>query len=214
MRASRPTLLVVAAVPAVILGGCGSGAADSAALEDTEAQAPTAAADEHTEGVASADEHTDDAAADEHSEGVASADEHSDDAAAEDHASETFAFGEPAHRADADRTVRVRATDELAFEPAVVEVRAGEVITFEVENAGKLPHDFTLGDEDVQEEHAREMEEMGADMAHTDPNAMTIDPGETGSMTWRFIEPGDVLYGCHQLGHYDARMVGVIEVTP
>lgn len=195
MRASRPTLLVVAAVLAVILGGCGSGAADSAALEDTEAQAPTAAADEHTEGVASADEHT-------------------DDAAAEDHASEAFAFGEPADRADADRTVRVRATDELAFEPAVVEVRAGEVITFEVENTGKLPHDFTLGDEDVQEEHAREMEEMGADMAHTDPNAMTIDPGETGSMTWRFVEPGDVLYGCHQPGHYDAGMVGVIEVTP
>ena len=58
------------------------------------------------------------------------------------------------------------------------------------------------------------MEEMGADMAHTEPNAMTIDPGETGAMTWRFVEPGDVLYGCHQPGHYDAGMVGVIEVTP
>lgn len=204
MRASRPTLLVVAAVLAVILGGCGSGAADSTAPANTEAQAPTAATDEHT----------DDAAADEHSEGVASADEHTADAAAEDHASEAFAFGEPADPGDADRTVRVRATDELAFEPAVVEVRAGEVITFEVENTGKLPHDFTLGDEDAQEEHAREMEEMGADMAHTDPNAMMIDPGETGSMTWRFVEPGDVLYGCHQPGHYDAGMVGVIEVTP
>ncbi|HSJ43832.1 MAG TPA: hypothetical protein VK923_04015, partial [Euzebyales bacterium] len=29
-----------------------------------------------------------------------------------------------------------------------------------------------------------------------------------------FVEPGDVLYGCHQPGHYDAGMVGVIEVTP
>ena len=194
MRASRPTLLVVAAVLAAILGGCGSGAADSTAPDDTEAQVPTAPADEHTDDAAT--------------------DEHTDDATAEDHASEAFAFGELADPADADRAVRVRATDELAFEPAVVEVRAGEVITFEVENTGKLPHDFTLGDEDAQEEHAREMEEMGADMAHTDPNAMTIDPGETSSMTWRFVEPGDVLYGCHQAGHYDAGMVGVIEVTP
>jgi len=203
VRASRQPVLVALAAAAVIVSGCGSGGADSAAPADTEAQAPTAATDEHTDDAAT-EEHTDDAATE----------EHTDDAAAEDHASEAFAFGEPADRADADRTVRVHATDELAFEPAVVEVRAGEVITFEVENTGKLPHDFTLGDEDVQEEHAREMEEMGADMAHTEPNAMTIDPGKTGSMTWRFVEPGDVLYGCHQPGHYDAGMVGVIGVTP
>lgn len=127
---------------------------------------------------------------------------------------ESFAFGEPADPADADRTVTVEASDDMAFDPPSVEVSAGEVVTFEVENVGQLPHDFTLGDEEAQEEHGREMEEMSADMAHADPNTMTLAAGETGSITWRFDGTGAVLYGCHQPGHYDAGMVGSVAVTP
>lgn len=130
----------------------------------------------------------------------------------------SFAFGEPADPSEADRTITVAALDDLAFDPSTVEVSAGEVITFEVENSGVLPHDFTLGDEEAQEEHAAEMaemsgEEMGDEMAHDEPNALTLAAGETKSLTWRFTEPVEILYGCHETGHYEAGMVGSITVT-
>lgn len=195
MRGSRPRVLVVLAVLAVIVGGCASGTAESSGTEDGEAvAAPSPSATEESSDMPMADEQS--------------------DAAVDDHASEAFAFGAPADPAEADRTVQVRGTDELAFDPATVEVRAGEVITFEVTNVGKIPHDFTLGDEHTQQEHERQMAEMGSEMAHVEPNAMTLGPGETGSITWRFHDAGEVLYGCHQPGHYDAGMVGSVDVTP
>lgn len=126
---------------------------------------------------------------------------------------ETYPFGEPADASEADRTITIEATDDMAFDPSTVEVNAGEVITFEVANVGLLPHDFTLGDEDAQQEHAEEMAEMDEEMAHAEPNSMTIDAGQTASLTWQFTEGGEVLYGCHQPGHYESGMVGSVEVS-
>ncbi|MGI8574989.1 MAG: cupredoxin domain-containing protein [Egibacteraceae bacterium] len=153
----------------------------------------------------------------EHADGQAhkTEDEHGDEAhAAED--DHSFAFGAPAQASQADRTVVIEASDEMAFDPDSVDVPAGEVITFEVENIGKIPHDFTLGDEHAQEEHEQEMAESmesgGMEMAHDDPNVMTVEPGETGSLTWSFTESGTVLYGCHQPGHYEAGMVGAVVI--
>lgn len=141
-----------------------------------------------------------------------------DDAEMGEMEEESFAFGEPADPSEADRTITVVALDDLAFDPSTLEVSAGEVITFEVENSGVLPHDFTLGDEEAQEEHAAEMaemtgEEMGDEMAHDEPNALTLAAGETKSLTWRFTEPREILYGCHETGHYGAGVVGSITVT-
>lgn len=187
MRAKRSRTLVTLSILVVIAGGCTSGATD---LSGSEALEPAAAPTSPT------------------------TDEHSDEGA-DDHASEAFAFGEPADPADADRTVQIRATDAMAFEPATLDVRAAEVVTFEVDNVGQIPHDFTLGDEHAQQEHAREMAAMGdAGMAHADPNTLPLTPGETGSITWRFHDAGAVLYGCHQPGHYDAGMVGSVDVSP
>lgn len=142
-----------------------------------------------------------------------SEDGHSDDGDDHEEGEETFAFGEPADPSEADRTVTIVASDDMAYDPPTVEVSAGEVITFEVENVGQLPHDFTIGDEAAQQEHAAEMAEMSADEAHADPNTITLAAGETGSLTWRFTEDGEFLYGCHQPGHYDAGMVGTMTVT-
>lgn len=124
-----------------------------------------------------------------------------------------FAWGEPAHPAEADRVVEVRMLDELRFEPASVEVQVGETITFEVVNAGQIAHDFTLGDEAAQDAHDAEMAEGMAGMGHEEPNSMVLDPGETGQLTWHFSAPGSILYGCHIPGHYAAGMVGTITIA-
>jgi uncharacterized cupredoxin-like copper-binding protein len=120
--------------------------------------------------------------------------------------------GEPADTADADRTIAVTTLDAMAYDPPTIVVGPGETITFAVTNTGAAVHEFTLGDQAMQDEHAEEMAEMGAGMAHDGPNSISLQPGETKELTWRFGEAGTVMYACHQPGHYQAGMRGGITV--
>ncbi|HWO71352.1 MAG TPA: plastocyanin/azurin family copper-binding protein, partial [Actinomycetota bacterium] len=54
---------------------------------------------------------------------------------------------------DGVRTIEIAALDELAFEPSEVRVEVGETVRFVVKNEGQIPHEFVLGDEEVQEAH-------------------------------------------------------------
>lgn len=143
----------------------------------------------------------------------------SDDVATDDtmdmdeHDEGAFAFGEPAEAGDADRTIEIEARDDLTFAPSSVEVAAGETVTFVVTNVGAAVHEFTLGDEHTQDEHEAEMQEMGGGMMHDEPNAVSLAAGETKELTWHFTDGGDVLFGCHQPGHYAGGMVGTVTVT-
>lgn len=131
-----------------------------------------------------------------------------------DHMTEAdFAWGTPAEPGDADRVVEIEAKDDFTFVPEQVDVAVGETVTFRVTNTGKLPHDFTLGDADTQDEHDEEMRDMPAGSEHDEANAMTMAAGETKEMTWTFEEAGTVIMGCHIPGHYAAGMRGDVAVT-
>lgn len=132
-----------------------------------------------------------------------------------DSAEEAVNFGEAGDPADADRTIEIEMLDSLQFEPETVDVQAGETITFALTNSGKIVHEFLIGDEQYQEEHAEEMAEMnGGTVGHEDrPNGIEVEPGETGELTWTFTEEGELLYGCHEPGHYQGGMVGTINVS-
>jgi uncharacterized cupredoxin-like copper-binding protein len=118
--------------------------------------------------------------------------------------------GAPAAASDADREVEVTASDEPRFDPSSLQVGAGEVVTFVIYNAGENDHEFVLGDETYQNSHQAEMAE-GHHMMGLD-NAVTLEPGETKELTWEFSEEGEILFGCHEPGHYEGGMVGTIEV--
>lgn len=195
-------VLAIGSILALIVSACAAEPSDS----DADDQAAAGAATVAEETAPTEPQATDSVTRDE-SEAA-----HGDDEDDHGEESESYAFGEPADPTEADRTITIEASDEMAFDPASVEVSAGEVVTFEVVNVGQLPHDFTLGDEETQQAHATEMAEMSGEMAHADPNAMTVSAGETATLTWRFEEGGEVLYGCHQPGHYDAGMVGTVIV--
>jgi uncharacterized cupredoxin-like copper-binding protein len=118
--------------------------------------------------------------------------------------------------------------DRFRYRPAAIMVRAGRRVTFDVTNAGKLPHEFILGDRATQLDHERQMQggppaagvhdHAHADHAHAGHatagagGALTVPPGQTRRLTWTFDEPGIVLYGCHVLGHWAAGMKGTIVV--
>ena len=118
--------------------------------------------------------------------------------------------------------VRVVMDDRFRYQPSSITVQAGHRVTFAVHNAGRLPHEFILGDRATQLDHERQMQAAPSatgrthdhmhDMAATGSGALTVPPGATRNLTWTFDKPGTVLYGCHVLGHWAAGMKGTIVV--
>ncbi len=90
-------------------------------------------------------------------------------------------------------------------------VPAGSPVTFVVTNTGASDHEFYLGDEAAQAEHAEEMADMGG-MTHDEPEGIGVKPGETKELTYTFAEAGMTLAGCHVAGHYGAGMKAEITV--
>ena len=109
--------------------------------------------------------------------------------------------------------------DRFRYRRDAIMVRAGRRVTFAVTNAGKLPHEFTLGDRATQLDHERQMQlaDLAGGHAHhhgaasgtlTVPRARPdTSPGPSTSQSWCLV-----LYGCHVLGHWAAGMRGTIVV--
>jgi uncharacterized cupredoxin-like copper-binding protein len=110
--------------------------------------------------------------------------------------------------------IQIEALDELAWDPPSVTVQAGETVTFEVRNDGEIQHEFVLGSEEVQEAHEMAaMEGMEHEGAGEEALAVVeLPPGETQEVSVTLDEPGEILYGCHEPGHYDGGMVGTVTV--
>ena len=124
----------------------------------------------------------------------------------------TFAFGQPGNVSEATETIKIDATDALKFDPPLIEVKTGDTIVFEVTNGGKEDHEFVLGDEAFQKEHAKEMA-GGGSMSHGEVNAVALPPGETIILAWKFTVAGEWQYACHTDGHYGSGMFGKVVVA-
>ena len=109
------------------------------------------------------------------------------------------------------RTIEVRMSDELRFDPATIDVEPGETVRFELINEGEAVHEFLIGDEATQAEFE---EQMAGGGAHHDTDAgMAVEPGQTATFEYTFPDtPGELLAGCHEPGHYDGGMVADITV--
>ena len=125
-----------------------------------------------------------------------------------------FKFGSPAKPAEATRTVKVELTDDMKIRHDPLTIKQGETINFVVTNAGKVKHEFSIGDVAAQRAHAAMMKKM-PDMHHdNDPPTVTVMPGETKELAWTFDKPaqGDIVFACHVAGHYDAGMLSRVKV--
>lgn len=128
-----------------------------------------------------------------------------------------FSFGKPVDAGEADRTVEIDATDSMDFQPSDIVVRTGEVVRFVVTNTGTLHHSFTLGSKSWHRDHEQQMQGLSPEdiVTHmrSEPNGAVVPPGETRTLTWKFLEPGVVEIGCHVPGHYPAGMKGKVDVS-
>lgn len=105
---------------------------------------------------------------------------------------------------------------DFRFEPAVVDVRLGESVQFVAVNHSDLSHELFIGSSVEQDQHHALHATAPPDMQNE------LDEGTTGiyvpargtaQLTYRFDHEGDVVMGCHLIGHFEAGMHGVIRVT-
>ena len=118
------------------------------------------------------------------------------------------------HSAAADaRTIQVRMSDELTFEPDEITVAPGETVRFVVTNTGQSVHEFLIGDEAAQAQFENEMS-VGEEMDHLTSSGVSVDPGQTETFEYTLSETDEMmLAGCHEPGHYEGGMVATIDVT-
>ena len=130
--------------------------------------------------------------------------------AAQDHP-HAAANGQPGDPAKVNRVIDMTMNDTMRFTPDRITVKAGETVRFFLKNTGKVPHEFVIGSMDELREHAEMMRRM-PEMQHEEPNSITLAPRQIGAVVWQFERPGTVDFACLVPGHFEAGMVGKVQV--
>ena len=124
-----------------------------------------------------------------------------------DHGDLKITFGSPGTEARVTKTINVEANDGMRFVFDRADIKRGDVVKFVIRNTGKTRHEFSIGDTRYQRAHAAMMKQMPG-MVHDSPNMVTLEPGETRILIWKFDKPvrGGLIFACHEPGHFEAGM--------
>ena len=133
------------------------------------------------------------------------------DATSAAHDEHAAGLGEAGDAAKATRTMEVDMNDAMRFTPYSIRIKRGETVKFIVKNSGKIKHEMVLGSIDELKEHAALMIKF-PEMEHVDPNQVSVEPGKTGELVWKFTHAGKFDFACLQPGHFEAGMRGKIVV--
>jgi len=122
------------------------------------------------------------------------------------HGDMKFSVGEPG-KGTPDRVISVSMLDSMrfVFTPVLGEIRQGETVEFRVKNDGSIQHEFSIGNAEDQIKHAQMMQKM-PDMEHSDPNTVSLAPGESATLAWKFMGKDTVVFACNIPGHFEAGM--------
>jgi uncharacterized cupredoxin-like copper-binding protein len=105
------------------------------------------------------------------------------------------------------RMVVLRMTDNLEFVPSEVSVTPGETILFVLANIGpNQTHEFQIGPAD----RVALDQVDGQIVVEVDK----IEPLHIDYVTYTFGSIGPYAFACHEPGHYEAGMKGIVDLTP
>ena len=121
-------------------------------------------------------------------------------------------FGRAGDPKKVTRTVRIGMADSMRFEPSELKVKPGATIRFIVRNDGKLMHEFVIGSMAELKQHAELMKKHPG-MEHDEPHMAHVAPGKTETLVWQFTKEGTFYFGCLEPGHFEAGMIGKLEVV-
>ncbi|MEH6501152.1 MAG: cupredoxin family protein [Pseudoalteromonas distincta] len=125
---------------------------------------------------------------------------------------EQKAWGIGADEDQVDRELVIRMGDNMRFTPDHFEVTEGETLKLTIHNDGQLMHELVLGSAEELAEHAEMMAKF-PDMEHDEPYMAHVNPGESQTMIWTFNRAGRFDFACLLPGHFQAGMVGGINVN-
>lgn len=123
------------------------------------------------------------------------------------------ASGEPGKPENVTKTIELTAVDAMRFKfEDAPEIKSGDVVRFVVTNTGQINHEFSIGNAKEQQAHQVMMRKM-PDMVHEDGNSITLKPGETRELIWKFHGDPKVVFACNIPGHAEAGMMHSIYVN-
>ena len=110
-------------------------------------------------------------------------------------------WGIGAKKDEVNRTIQLTMGDDMKFKPEKIDIKMD----------GKLMHEMVIGTKPVLDKHA-EMMIKHPNMEHDEPYMAHVSPGKKGEIIWKFNRAGSFDFACLIAGHYQAGMVGKIEV--
>jgi len=124
------------------------------------------------------------------------------------------AFGRKGDPKKVSRTIDLDLSDAMRFAPAELAVKQGDTVRFRLKNSGKVMHEMVLGTMPDLKAHADTMRKDPGMHHHGAANMVHVAPGKTGTLVWQFTNPGEFHYACLVPGHFEAGMLGSIQVAP
>jgi len=123
------------------------------------------------------------------------------------------ASGEPGKASEVTKTIELEALDSMRFDfKNLSDVNSGDVVRFVITNKGQINHEFSVGTAEEQKSHQAMMRKM-PDMVHEDGNSITIKPGQTRELIWKFHGDPKVVFACNIPGHAEAGMMHSLNVN-
>ena len=148
-------------------------------------------------------------------------------------ADKNMKIGSKGNVADVTRVIKVVMYDNY-YEPSSFQIKEGETIRFEVENAGMLVHEFNIANKmmhmkhqpemikmaengillafSIDKEKMKKMAKMDKSMGHSHSNSVLLEPKQKGDIIWKFDNAANIEVACNVPGHYQAGMIAKVNI--
>ena len=149
------------------------------------------------------------------------------------YADKNMKIGSIGIESEVSRVIKVIMYDNY-YEPNSFQIKAGETVKFEVENAGELVHEFNIANKMMHIKHQPEMEKMveneilladsidkvkmkkmakiDKSMGHSHSNSVLLEPKQKGYIIWKFDNAVNIEVACNIPGHYQAGMIAEVNI--
>ena len=149
------------------------------------------------------------------------------------YADKNMKIGTKGKESEVSRTIKVVMYDNY-YEPSSFQIKSGETIKFEVENAGMLVHEFNIANKmmhmkhqpemikmaengillafSIDKEKMKKMAKMDKSMGHSHSNSVLLEPKQKGEIIWKFDNAVNIEVACNVPGHYQAGMIAKVNI--
>ncbi len=149
------------------------------------------------------------------------------------YADKNMKIGSKGDETEVTRVIKVVMYDNY-YEPSSFQIKEGETIKFEVENAGMLVHEFNIANKmmhmkhqpemikmaengillafSIDKEKMKKMAKMDKSMGHSHSNSVLLEPKQKGDIIWKFDNAVNIEVACNVPGHYQAGMIAKVNI--